>query len=118
MHRAGRRQPRLHLRPQNAFWTSHTPPAIVRHIIVLIIANTFWAAGATAQPMSRNNVFGRHQQFNWQERDGLPQNTVLAVATTRDGYVWVGTYEGAARFDGVRFTLFSRAPRPVSAIRW
>ena len=86
--------------------TSRTTPGIVRHIIVLIIANTFWATGATAQPISRNNVFGRYQQFNWQERDGLPQNTVLAVATTRDGYVWVGTYEGAARFDGVRFTLF------------
>jgi signal transduction histidine kinase/ligand-binding sensor domain-containing protein len=32
---------------------------------------------------------------------------VLAVTTTRDGYVWMGTYEGAVRFDGVRFTLFS-----------
>jgi signal transduction histidine kinase/ligand-binding sensor domain-containing protein len=79
----------------------------VRHIIVLIIANTFWAASATAQSLSPNSVFGRYQQLNWQERDGLPQNTVLAVATTRDGYLWVGTYEGAARFDGVRFTLFS-----------
>ena len=31
-----------------------TTPASVRHIIVLIIANTFWAAGATAQSMSPN----------------------------------------------------------------
>ena len=81
----------------------------MRHIIVLIIANTFWAASATAQSTSANSVLGRYQQLNWQERDGLPQNTVLAVATTRDGYVWVGTYEGAARFDGVRFTLFNRS---------
>ena len=94
----------------DSFWTSHTIPAIVRHIryvIVLIIANTFWAANATAQSMSRHDVFGRYQQLNWQERDGLPQNTVLAVAATRDGYLWMGTYEGAARFDGVRFTLFN-----------
>ncbi len=79
----------------------------MRHIIVLIIANTFWAASATAQSMSPNNVFGRYQQVNWQERDGLPQNTVVAIATTRDGYLWMGTYEGAVRFDGVRFTLFN-----------
>ena len=52
-------------------------------------------------------MFGQYQQLNWQEREGLPQNTVLAVTTTRDGYLWVGTYEGAARFDGVRFTLFN-----------
>jgi hypothetical protein len=32
-----------------------------------------------------NDVFGRYQQVIWQERDGLPQNTVLAIATTRDG---------------------------------
>ena len=79
----------------------------MRYIIVLIIANTFWAAGASAQSMSGNNVFGRYQQLNWQERDGLPQNTVLAVTTTRDGYLWMGSYEGAVRFDGVRFTLFN-----------
>ena len=78
----------------------------MRYIIYLIIASTCWPAGATAQPASRN-VFERYQQFNWQERDGLPQNTVLAVAATRDGYLWLGTYEGAARFDGVRFTLFN-----------
>ena len=76
-------------------------------LVVILLANTFWAAGATAQSMSRNRVFGRYQQINWQERDGLPQNTVLAIATTRDGYLWLGTYEGAARFDGVRFTLFN-----------
>ena len=52
-------------------------------------------------------MFGRYQQVTWQERDGLPQNTVLAIATTRDGYLWMGTYEGAVRFDGVRFTLFN-----------
>jgi signal transduction histidine kinase/ligand-binding sensor domain-containing protein len=73
----------------------------------LIIANTFWAATAGAQATRRHDVFGRYQQLNWDERDGLPQNTVLAIATTRDGYLWLGTYEGAARFDGVRFTLFN-----------
>jgi signal transduction histidine kinase/ligand-binding sensor domain-containing protein len=54
-------------------------------------------------------VFGRYQQFAWQEQHGLPQNTVLAIAATGDGYVWVGTHEGVARFDGVRFTLFNTA---------
>ena len=55
---------------------------IVRHIIVLVIANTFWAAGAAAQSTNPHVVFGEYQQINWQERDGLPQNIVLSVATT------------------------------------
>jgi signal transduction histidine kinase/ligand-binding sensor domain-containing protein len=79
----------------------------MRYILILIIANTFWAATASAQTTGRHDVFGRYQQLNWDERDGLPQNTVLAIATTSDGYLWLGTYEGAARFDGVRFTIFN-----------
>jgi signal transduction histidine kinase len=35
--------------------------------------------------------------------DGLPNNTVQALAQTRDGYLWVGTREGLARFDGEKF---------------
>src|SRR5271165_7238788 len=43
---------------------------------------------------------------NWQIPEGLPQTSVQAIARTPDGYLWVGTQEGLARFDGVRFTTF------------
>jgi signal transduction histidine kinase/ligand-binding sensor domain-containing protein len=39
--------------------------------------------------------------------NSLPQNTVTAVVQTRDGYLWIGTYSGLARFDGVRFAVFN-----------
>jgi ligand-binding sensor domain-containing protein/signal transduction histidine kinase len=42
----------------------------------------------------------------WQREQGLPQNLVRAVVQTRDGYIWVGTDDGIARFDGVRFVSF------------
>ncbi len=42
----------------------------------------------------------------WQQSQGLPQNSVRALLQTRDGYLWLGTTGGAARFDGVRFTVF------------
>jgi signal transduction histidine kinase/ligand-binding sensor domain-containing protein len=42
----------------------------------------------------------------WQVENGLPQNKVTAVLQTRDGYLWVGTYNGLARFDGVNFKVF------------
>jgi ligand-binding sensor domain-containing protein len=38
---------------------------------------------------------------------GLPQNTIRALLQTRDGYLWVGTLAGLARFDGVRFKIFN-----------
>lgn len=44
--------------------------------------------------------------------DGLPGNNVTAVLQTRDGYIWVGTRSGLARFDGVRFKNFDSSNTP------
>ena len=43
---------------------------------------------------------------SWQREQGLPQNSVRALAQTRDGYLWIGSDDGVARFDGVRFVSF------------
>jgi diguanylate cyclase (GGDEF)-like protein len=51
----------------------------------------------------------------WQARDGLPQNTITAIAQTPDGYLWLGTREGLARFDGVRFTVYTNENTPALA---
>jgi hypothetical protein len=51
----------------------------------------------------------------WQVEQGLPQNKVTAVVQTRDGYLWIGTYNGLARFDGVRFTVFYDNNTPATA---
>ncbi len=39
----------------------------------------------------------------WSAADGLPGNSVRSILQTSDGYVWVGTTEGLARFDGDTF---------------
>jgi len=45
----------------------------------------------------------------WTADDGLPQNITRAVCQTPDGYLWIATFDGLVRFDGVRFTTFSRS---------
>ena len=49
---------------------------------------------------------------SWQADSDLPQNSVLAIAQTPDGYLWLGTESGLARFDGVHFTLFDQRAIP------
>lgn len=45
----------------------------------------------------------------WGQEEGLPQNSVRALAQTPDGYLWLGTEEGLVRFDGAHFEVFNRA---------
>ena len=52
----------------------------------------------------------------WQTEDGLPRNSVQAIVQTRDGYIWLGTPSGLARFDGVRFTV-TRGPLKVNNVQ-
>lgn len=48
----------------------------------------------------------------WQTEQGLPQVSVTSIAQTRDGYLWVGTFGGLARFDGARFTVYDAGNTP------
>lgn len=39
----------------------------------------------------------------WSKADGLPDGSVTVILQTQDGYLWVGTAAGLARFDGIKF---------------
>jgi ligand-binding sensor domain-containing protein/signal transduction histidine kinase len=55
---------------------------------------------------------------SWQREQGLPQNSVRALAQTQDGYIWVGSDDGVARFDGIRFVSFGlREGLPSGPVR-
>jgi ligand-binding sensor domain-containing protein/signal transduction histidine kinase len=71
----------------------------------LLLAPVVAATGAT------NGVLNYTDRV-WQSDDGLPRNPVWAITQTRDGYLWVGTRQGLARFDGVRFVAVDDARAP------
>src|SRR6476646_4124974 len=49
----------------------------------------------------------------WTQEHGLPQDTIRAIAQTNDGYLWLGTDEGLARFDGYEFVVFNKDNRDL-----
>src|SRR5438046_5228648 len=51
----------------------------------------------------------------WTADDGLPDSSVTDIAQTPDGYLWIGTYNGVVRFDGLRFVTFDPANTPALA---
>lgn len=58
-------------------------------------------------------TLSQYRLDSWQTEQGLPQDTVQAVLQARDGYLWVGTQEGLARFDGVRFRVWDERTTPA-----
>jgi signal transduction histidine kinase/ligand-binding sensor domain-containing protein len=54
-----------------------------------------------------------HQIRRWTTEDGLPQNRIACLQQTRDGYLWLGSWFGLARFDGARFTVFNTQNTPM-----
>lgn len=48
----------------------------------------------------------------WTTENGLPQNDVRQLVQTRDGYLWMATFGGLVRFDGLRFTVFDTGNTP------
>jgi ligand-binding sensor domain-containing protein/signal transduction histidine kinase len=48
----------------------------------------------------------------YSKEQGLPDEQVRAILQTHDGYLWVATRRGLARFDGLRFTVFDHLKAP------
>src|SRR5687768_5724317 len=85
----------------------------MQRIILLLVGLCFLIEGQVqGQTLSTHRALGRYQQLLWQDQHGLPQNGVLDILQTRDGYLWLGTIEGAVRFDGVRFVVFDNINTP------
>ena len=48
------------------------------------------------------------QQQVWTTESGLPQNSIHDLLQSRDGFLWIATEGGVARFDGASFAVESR----------
>lgn len=63
-----------------------------------------WAWAACGPLLAASSTGFTVDQFGTGQ--GLPQSVVFAVTQTRDGYLWLGTLAGLARFDGAHFTTY------------
>ena len=81
------------------------PRRIPRILTTLLLLLATGVAGYALDPRKSLTQYSRS---SWTQRLGLPQNSIRAMAQTTDGYLWIGTREGIARFDGFQFTAFNR----------
>lgn len=71
--------------------------------LLLVLANAHESTAAAPEIPVGISQF-RHR--SWTSNEGLPQDSVHAITQTPDGYLWMTTQEGIARFDGVTFRTY------------
>ena len=71
---------------------------------------TGWAGLLAPHAVALNPAksLSQYTRTVWTQEHGLPQDTIRAIAQTTDGYLWLGTDEGLARFDGYEFVIFGK----------
>ncbi len=68
---------------------------------LLIVVLMIWMRPAVGQEV----LYSNYQHYTTE--DGLPQNYVSYIAQDKDGFIWVTTLNGLARFDGYEFISFN-----------
>ncbi len=88
----------------------HHPPSASLRWILMLTASLFFHSPCPA--LAAAEKVPQYNSRTWQINEGLPQNVVQTITQTTDGYLWVGTPEGLARFDGTHFTTFDPKNTP------
>jgi signal transduction histidine kinase/ligand-binding sensor domain-containing protein len=78
-----------------------------------IMGGLFGSAVWAVTESESSSHAGDYTIENWQVEQGLPHVSVVSIAQTPDGYLWLGTFNGLVRFDGARFTVFNEANTPA-----
>jgi ligand-binding sensor domain-containing protein len=86
---------------------------LVKALRITVILSLTLGVGLTARALDPTKHLSDYARRTWGPSEGLPQNTVHAIQQTKDGYMWFGTEEGVARFDGVQFTTFNKMNTPA-----
>ena len=92
----------------------------LRRCTVYFALPFLWAAGTVSSALQPTTALATLGRQAWGMENGLPQNTVSVLLQSRNGFLWVGTELGLARFDGVGFRVFDHAtaaPFPDAEIR-
>lgn len=98
---------------------AHPSPARIRArhrlrcaLVAGLALTTLFLPGRPTLALSPQTALGHYLHREWRTPEGLPSGAILAMAQTRDGYIWLASQEGLARFDGVRFDVFNSANTP------
>jgi signal transduction histidine kinase/ligand-binding sensor domain-containing protein len=81
-------------------------------MIVCILSPVAHSAYAGASSAGPSGVERGFSVSIWRTKDGLPADRIRHLLRDRAGFLWVATFNGVARFDGVRFRTYNVTNTP------
>ncbi len=85
---------------------------MIQKVANFLICIFVLGSGSVLHGLDPTRAIREYNVETYTTEDGLPQSSVLTIVQTKDGYLWMGTYEGVARFDGIGFRVFDTANTP------
>lgn len=74
----------------------------------MAIACWLFSSSSNVFALNPRKALTQYSVTAWSQQQGLPQDTIRAITQTTDGFLWLGTDEGLARFDGYEFVAFGK----------
>lgn len=86
--------------------------------VKVFIGTILFAINIYAQPQILQNIRSltpseKYVVKNWNSNSGLPQNSINRLIQDKNGYIWLSTYGGLVRFDGINFKTYTAREYPV-----
>src|SRR5215471_2147574 len=89
-------------------WICPSRLSLVLGTSLLLAAQSQTSLDAASTPADSGELFEIwHDEGAW-----WLQDSVTAIVQAHDGYIWLATYHGLVRFDGVSFTVFDSSNVP------
>lgn len=85
----------------------------MRLILLLFLFLSLPLTGDAQEAPDPAKQLTQYMLDNWTTDDQLPTNTLLHLYQTREGYLWISSYDGLTRFDGLNFTVFNPENTPA-----
>ena len=84
---------------------------IARRVLLFLFAGSIFVSRIPAQGRHPSPLL-QYIHKVYTSDDGLPQNRARAIVQTHDGFLWIGTQDGLARFNGTTFQVFDKQNTP------
>jgi ligand-binding sensor domain-containing protein/two-component sensor histidine kinase len=82
-------------------------------LFIVDLALGAWSVAVAQAGLPPAKELPQYAHRVWTTGHALPHNEIRAIAQSPEGYLWVGTPQGLARFDGLRFVTFNVGTTPA-----